>query len=54
MYLGGIVGLIVVLLSVLIIVGVLSLSNTVVGGMFLALAIGLFGPFVDHYGRPRA
>jgi uncharacterized membrane protein YdcZ (DUF606 family) len=51
-YLGGVVGIIVVLLSVLIIVDVLHLSNVVVGGMFLALAIGLFGPFVDRYGRP--
>lgn len=52
MYLGGLVGVIVVLLSVLIIVGVLGLSNQVVGGMFLAIAVGLFGPFVDRYGRP--
>ena len=54
MYLGGLVGLIVVLLSVLIMVGVLPLSNMVGGGMFLALGLGLFGPFVDRYGRPRA
>lgn len=54
MYLGGIVGLIVVLLAVLIIVGVLELSQHLVGGLFLALAIGLFGPFIDRYGRPRA
>lgn len=52
MYLGGLVGLIVILLSVLIIVGVLPLSNQMVGGMFLALAIGMFGPIVDRYGKP--
>jgi hypothetical protein len=43
-YLGGLVGLIVILLSVLIIVGVLPLSNQMVGGMF--------GPIVDRYGKP--
>jgi hypothetical protein len=51
MYVGGLVGLIVVLLSVLIMVGVLPLSNLVVGGICFALAVGLFGPFVDQYGR---
>jgi hypothetical protein len=34
-------------------VGVLQLSNLVVGGLFLALAIGLFGPFIDRYAAPR-
>lgn len=53
MYVGGVVGLIVILLAVLIMVGVLSLSNLVVGGMFLALGVGLFGPFVDRYAVPR-
>lgn len=52
MYIGGAVGLIVILLSVLIMVGVLGLSNIVVGGLFLALGVGLFGPFFDRYGRP--
>jgi hypothetical protein len=51
-YVGGIIGLVVILLSVLIIVGVLGLSNLVVGGLFLALGLGLFGPIVDRYGRP--
>lgn len=50
-YVGGLVGIAVVVLSVLIIVGVLPTSKEVVGGMFLALAIGLFGPFVDRWGR---
>ena len=54
MYLGGFVGLIVVLLAILLIVGVLELSHQLVGGLFLAVALGLFGPFVDRYGRPRA
>lgn len=52
MYLGGLVGLIVVLLAILMIVGVLDASRQLVGGLFLAIAIGLFGPFVDRYGRP--
>jgi len=47
-YLSGVVGLIVVMLAVLIMVGVLGLSNIVVGGMFLALAIGNFGPWIDR------
>lgn len=51
MYLGGLVAVIVILMSVLIMLGVVGLSNMVVGGLFLALAIGLFGPFVDRYGR---
>lgn len=53
MYLGGLVGLIVILLAILIMVGVLSLSNIVVGGLFLALAVGLFGPVLDRYTTPR-
>jgi hypothetical protein len=51
MYLGGIVAIIVILLSVLIMLGVLPLTNALVGGIFLALAIGLLGPVVDKYGR---
>jgi hypothetical protein len=54
MWLGGVVAIIVILLSVLIMLGVVPMSNAIVGGMFLALAIGLFGPFVDKYGRPAA
>ncbi len=52
MYLGGLVAVIVILMSVLIMLGIVGLSNMVVGGLFLALAVGLFGPFVDRYGRP--
>ncbi len=51
MYLGGLVAIIVILMSVLIMLGIVGLSNMVVGGLFLALAVGLFGPFVDRYGR---
>jgi hypothetical protein len=51
-YIGGLVAVIVILVSILIMVGVIGLSNIVVGGMFLALAIGLFGPIYDRYGRP--
>ncbi len=52
LYLGGLVAVIVILMSVLIMLGIVGLSNMVVGGLFLALAVGLFGPFVDRYGRP--
>jgi MFS family permease len=51
MYIGGVVGIIVILLAILIMVGVIGLSNLVVGGLFLALGVGLFGPFFDRYGR---
>jgi hypothetical protein len=53
-YVGGFVGLIVILLAVLILVGVLQLSNLVVGGLFLALGVALFGPFIDRYAVPRS
>ena len=51
MIIGGIVGLIVVIVSILIIVGAIGLTNLVVGGLFLALGIGMFGPAYDSYGR---
>lgn len=51
MIIGGIVGLIVVIVSILIIVGAIGLTNLVVGGLFLVLGIGMFGPAYDTYGR---
>lgn len=47
MYLGGIVALLVILFSVLMMVGVVPMNEKFVGGMFLAIAIGLFGPWID-------
>jgi hypothetical protein len=48
MYLGGIVAILVILFAVLMMVGVIPMNEKFVGGMFLAIAIGLCGPFLDR------
>lgn len=46
MYVTGFFGVIVVLLAVLLLLGVIPMSNQVVGGMFLLVCLGMAGPFV--------
>ncbi len=48
MYLSGVVAILVILFAVLMMVGVVPMNEKFVGGMFLAIAIGFFGPFVDN------
>ncbi len=52
MYIGGIAAIVLLMFSVLMMVGVIPMNEKFVGGMFLLIAIGLFGPLVDKYGRP--
>jgi hypothetical protein len=45
-YLGGIVAILVILFTLLMMLGVVPFDKLVVGGLILALAIGVGGPVV--------
>lgn len=48
MYLSGIVGMLVLIFAVLLLFGVVPMSEKVVGGLFVALSIACFGPWIDR------
>ena len=47
MYVGGIIAILIIIFAVLMLTGVVPVSEKSVGGLFLAVAIALFGPFID-------
>lgn len=46
MYVTGVAGVVLILLSVLMILGVVPVSPMIVGVMFLLVALGFAGPFI--------
>ena len=45
MYLNGIIAILLLLFAVLLMLGVVPMTNLVVGGMFLAVCLGFAGPY---------
>lgn len=45
MYISGIVAILILIFAVLLMVGVLPMSNLVVGALFLGVCLGFAGPY---------